>query len=86
MPRLFIYLPLFSDLFPDSVWVVTGCHWLSRDVPGKGWCYKGPDITVEIKKKSYLNFSNKDIINVENGLYDEDNDLVALRIDFSVCE
>ena len=26
--------------------VVTGCHWLSRDFPGKGWCYIGPDITV----------------------------------------
>ena len=46
MSRLFIYFPLFPDLFPDLVWVVTGCHWLSRDFPGKGWCYKGPDITV----------------------------------------
>ena len=48
MSRLFIYFPLFPDLFPDLVWVVTGCHWLSRDFPGKGWCYKGPDITVSI--------------------------------------
>ncbi len=46
MSRLFIYFPLFSDLFPDLVRVVTGCHRLSRDFPGKGGCYKGPDITV----------------------------------------
>ena len=35
------YFPLFSDLFPNLVWVVTGCHLSSRDVSGKGWCYKG---------------------------------------------
>ncbi len=55
MSRLFIYFPLFSDLIPDLVWVVRGCHWLSRDVPGKGLCYKGPDITVtKIKKRKKL--------------------------------